>query len=264
MAYTRKENKLAKTTAKDTSWNEVAGWYDTMLESGEGTYQKDLILPNIVRIISLKKGEKILDLACGQGFFAREFSKAGAIVTGVDLSPKLIETAKLHSPEEIKFFSAPAEKMDFLTAGFFDAVVCVSAIQNIRNVTAVFGEVSRVLKTGGRFVIVMNHPAFRIPKRSSWGFDEQKKIQYRRTDEYISESESLISMHPGADVSVVTTSFHRPLQFYFKALSKAGFSVQRLEEWTSHKQSEPGPRANAENRARNEFPLFLMLEARKF
>ena len=70
-------------------------------------------------------------------------------------------------------------------------------------------------------------------------------------------------MNPGQVKSEKTISFHHPLQFYFKALEKAGFVVTRLEEWTSHKESEKGPRAGAENRARKEFPLFLFLEAVK-
>jgi hypothetical protein len=36
-----------------------------------------------------------------------------------------------------------------------------------------------------------------------------------------------------------------------------------LQEWSSHKESQPGPRARAENRARKEFPLFLALLWRK-
>lgn len=247
----------------DTSWNNVALWYDDLLESGEGTYQSDLILPNVVRLLNLKKGEKVLDLGCGQGFFSREFFKAGADVSGVDLSPRLVAFAKARSPREIRFGVSSADTLDFLDAGSFDAVACVLAIQNMKNIAGVFGECFRVLKSGGRLLIVMNHPAFRIPKRSAWGFDDVKKIQYRRVDEYISESEALIAAHPGTEGSVETASFHHPLQFYFKALHKAGFSVARLEEWISTKRSEPGPRANAENKARKEFPLFLALETIK-
>ena len=112
-------------------------------------------------------------------------------------------------------------------------------------------------------VFVLNHPAFRVPKRSSWGFDEKAGVQYRRVDEYISESESENVMNPGAKAPVTTVSFHHPLQFYFKAFHKAGFAVTRLEEWTSAKQSEPGPRASAENKARKEFPMFMAIEIRK-
>ncbi len=249
--------------AKDTSWNAVAGWYDEMLQSGEGTYQGDLILPNVLRLLALKKGERALDLACGQGFFSREFFKAGAEVVGVDLSPKLIELAKGNSPREIKFGVSPADKLPFLDSNSFDVVACVSAVQNIKNPAGAFAECFRVLKAGGRMLIVMNHPAFRLPKHSSWGFDDKSKIQYRRVDEYISESATEINMHPGSAPTVTTVSFHRPLQFYFKALAKAGFVVSRLEEWTSNKKSQPGARADAENKARREFPLFLAIEARK-
>jgi hypothetical protein len=110
----------------------------------------------------------------------------------------------------------------------------------------------------------MNHPAFRVMKKSSWGWDEEKKIQYRRVEEYLSESKERIQMHPGDRPKEYTISFHRPLQYYFKSLNKSGFSVDKLEEWNSHKKSQPGPRAKAEDRARKEIPIFLFLEARKF
>ena len=43
----------------------------------------------------------------------------------------------------------------------------------------------------------------------------------------------------------------------------AGLVLAGLQEWHSHKESQPGPRARAENRARREFPLFLGLLWRK-
>ena len=70
-------------------------------------------------------------------------------------------------------------------------------------------------------------------------------------------------MHPGDKPDEMTISFHRPLQFYFKQLGKAGFGVTNMEEWSSNRLSQPGPRAEAENRARKEIPLFMCLEAEK-
>jgi|SRR3990167_7217995 len=257
----RKPKSKEKVTS--TSWDKVATWYDDLLESGDGTYQKDLILPNVLRLLEIKPGKKVLDLACGQGFFSREFFKLGAVVTGVDLSRNLIALAEKHSPKGIKFVVSYADKLGFLDNGSIDAVVCVSAIQNMKNVAGVFEECFRALKAGGRLLLVMNHPTFRIPKRSSWGLDDRSKIQYRRVDEYLSESSSEISTHPGSNPSLATVSFHHPLQFYFKALHKSGFLISRLEEWNSAKVSQPGPRAPAENKARKEFPLFLAIEAIK-
>lgn len=257
----KKEDKGAKPA--DTSWNKVSGWYDELVESGEGTYQKDLILPNVLRLLDLKKDQKVLDLACGQGFFSREFVKSGAKVLGVDLSKNLIDLAKKNSPKEISYEVSPAHILPFLQNESVDLVACVSAIQNMSNVPEVIAECSRVMKRGARMIIVMNHPTFRIPKRSSWGFDDNLKIQYRRVDEYMSESKSEIIAHPGSAPEVSTPSFHHPLQFYFKSFFKAGLLVSRLEEWNSNRTSEPGPRAGAENKARKEFPMFLMVEVRK-
>lgn len=257
------QNNKSGSESGATSWGGVADWYDDLLESGEGTYQSELVLPNLLRLLEIKKGDQILDLACGQGFFSREFFKAGAEVSGADISSSLIALAQKNSPKEINYTVSSADKIPFVSTESVDAVVCVLAIQNIENVAGVFAEAIRVLRKGGKFLLVMNHPAFRIPKRSSWGFDEKLKIQYRRLDEYISDSKTEIAMHPGSEPTSETISFHHSLQYYFKALFKVGFVVSRFEEWTSGKTSQPGPRAGAENKSRKEFPLFLMVEAKK-
>jgi hypothetical protein len=102
----------------------------------------------------------------------------------------------------------------------------------------------------------------RVPQSSSWGFDEEKKVQYRRLDAYLSGKKVTIDMHPGkGKKKSVTYSFHRSLQEYMKLLKGAGFCITRLEEWISHRVSEAGPRAKAEDVSRKEFPLFMMIEA---
>ncbi|OHA18316.1 MAG: hypothetical protein A2664_02535 [Candidatus Taylorbacteria bacterium RIFCSPHIGHO2_01_FULL_46_22b] len=250
---------------KDTSWNAVAPWYDTLVE-GAGSYQQEVILPNILRLAGDIKGKKIFDLACGQGFFAHKFSAAGAVVTGLDASDNLIEIAKKSSGGKgvPHFLTGTAESLPKeLITGSFDLVVCILALQNIKELDATLGGVARALSAKGRFLIVLNHPAFRIPRRSEWGVDEKTSTQYRRIDGYLSESAAEISMNPSKKESAVTYSFHRPLQVYMKMLAKHDFSITRLEEWISHKTSESGPRKQMEDRARKEFPLFLFLECTK-
>ncbi len=244
---------------KKTSWGKVADWYGEYLE-GDDTYQAKVILPNLLRVLDIKKGEKILDLACGQGFFAREFAKAGAQVVGADIAKELIAQAQ-NLGGDVVYHVAPAHKLSFAKDGEFDAVVCVLALQNIEDLAAVEKEVKRVLSSRGRFVIVLNHPAFRVLKRSSWGWDEEAGVQYRRVDGYLSAAKVPIEMHPGAG-STKTISYHRSLQDFFKSLAAAGFAVTKLEEWISHKASEHGPRQKAEDTARKEIPLFMLLEAR--
>jgi hypothetical protein len=74
---------------------------------------------------------------------------------------------------------------------------------------------------------------------------------------------SPIVTHPGKTPDVYTWTFHRPIGAYVKAMRNAGLLVDALEEWPSHKVSEPGPRAAAENTARKEIPMFLALRAVK-
>ncbi len=244
-----------------TSWGPVADWYDHLL-SAPDSYQESVILPNLLRLLNPLPGQMMLDLGCGQGFFARACADKGAIITGIDIAPELIERAKKNVPDGT-FFVGSAEQLNQLKGNTFDCVFSVLAIQNIKNIPAVFKECQRVLKPRGRLALVLNHPAFRIPKHSSWGWDDTTKQQYRRLDSYLSEITVSIDMHPGQTNSATTTSFHRPLQYYFKLLNNNTFAVTRLEEWISHKTTPHGTRAAAENHSRREFPLFLFLEATK-
>lgn len=257
----------AAKTATPTSWGGVAGWYHDTVEDN-GSYQKDLILPNLLRLMDVKNEEAILDLACGEGFFSRRFAKLGAKVVASDIAPELIVIAKKDPGEarlhKIEYYVAPSDKIPFAKNDSIDKAVIVLAIQNIENVKGTLEEVSRVLQPKGKLYLVINHPAFRVPKESSWGYDQEMNTQYRRIDKYLSESRIKIQMHPGDKPDELTLSFHRPLQFYFKQLGKAGFGVTNMEEWSSNRLSQPGPRAEAENRSRKEIPLFMCIEAVKF
>lgn len=246
-----------------TSWGGVAGWYDTVVNDKD-SYQVNVILPNILRILGPQKGHKILDLACGQGFFSHALAAQGAFVTGVDISPELIDIARKHAGHSEEFYVSSSDNLSKFKDKSFDAALCVLAIQNIERMTLTFKEVGRVMSDKGRFVLVLNHPIFRIPGKTSWDFDLKKNAQYRRVDEYLSESRAAIDMNPGSTEKKETTySFHRSLQTYSKTLANAGFAIARIEEWVSHKESEKGPRKAAEDKARREIPLFMCLECVK-
>ena len=182
-------------------------------------------------------------------------------MTGVDAAAELIRAARQRGPEAIRYHVGDARELSFLPEASVAAAACVLAIQNIQPIQPVFEGVARALRPGGRFVLVMMHPAFRSPKETRWGWDEQEGVQFRRVDRYLLPRKSPIVTHPGKTPDVYTWTFHRPIGAYVKALRNAGMLVDALEEWASHKTSEPGPRAGAENTARNEIPMFLALRA---
>jgi len=252
-----------KKKSPPTEWGRVAQWYDDLV-GDEGTeFQRELIFPGVLRMLALKAGEKVLDLACGQGAFCRLLAEKGAKVIGVDAAVELIRLARERSDEAIQYFVGDARKLDFLPGGQFSAVTCILAIQNIDKVPPVFESVARVLAPGGRIALVMMHPCFRGPKYAKWGWDEQEGVQFRRVDRYLLPRKEPIVTHPGQKTGEYTWTFHRPMQFYIRTLRNAGLLTEAMEEWASHKKSTSGPRAAAENLARTEIPMFLALRAIK-
>jgi len=206
----------------------------------------------------------VLDLACGQGVVSRALHRAGASVTGVDLSKRLIEMARQRSVRAIDYLVGDIRRLTGVQDAAFDDAVCVLGLQNVDHVEEVFAQVARVLKPGGRFVAVIMHPAFRIPRQSAWGWEEARKLQYRRVDHYLTPLKIPIDMQPfKAPEKAITWTYHRPLSSYISGLASAGLWTNAFEEWVSHKTNQPGPRARGENRARSEIPLFLALRAVK-
>lgn len=252
---------MPELTAKDTSWGRDAAWYDDLL-SKPGTYQEEVILPNLLRIVLPQQGMRVIDLGCGQGYFSRALAAEGAEVLGIDAGSDLIALAEKAAGGP-RYQVGDATKLTGISDSSFDRATIVLALQNIENANAAIAEAARVLTPDGKLILVMNHPAFRIPKHSAWEWSEDGATQYRTEDRYLSELREKIQTHPGSDPDRYTISFHRPLQSYFKALQKAGLAVTRLEEWSSNRKSQAGPRAAAEDRARAEFPLFVCIEAGK-
>lgn len=246
---------------KHAAWGKFAKKYDSTIERDTYSYQHQVLLPNLLRLVAPQKGEIILDLACGQGFFSKAFVQAGARVIGVDGAREMISLAR--SRVRGDFFVSRSDNLRMIDSQSIDKVCIVLALQNIENAFGTLKECARVLKPHGKLFVVLNHPVLRIPRLSSWGYDEEKKLEYRRIDRYFSEMPIKIFMRPGSASKQYTTSYHRPLEYYVKALKESGFALTDLEEWTSHKESTRGPRAKSENRARNEIPLFLFFEAQK-
>ena len=250
---------------KKTHWAPVAEWYDQLVGESGSEYHRQVVLPGVMRLLAPKPGEAALDVACGQGVLCRLLAQRGAHVTGVDAAAELIRAARERGgPDAIEYRVADARELDFLPADRFDLAACVLAIQNVHPIAPVFDGVARALRDRGRFVIVMMHPHFRGPKETHWGWDERAGVQYRRVDRYLEPRKTPIVAHPGADASqTYTWTFHKPLEAYVKSLRSAGLLVDTIEEWPSHKTSQPGPRAAAENRARAEIPLFMAIRAIK-
>lgn len=253
-----------KHSSHETSWESSSSWYDKVVGPKGHYYHQQVVLPGTLRLLQIKSGGRLLDLACGQGILARALPK-GVDYFGVDASLSLIQKAKALSPRgsnhafAVHDLSAPLQ----LKEKPFSHAACLLALQNIEDPLTVLRSAAACLAPEGTLVLVLNHPCFRIPRQSQWGVDEKKKLQYRRMDAYLGHLKVPIQTHPSMQQDSPTTwSFHRPLSAYSALLKEAGFVITALEEWCSDKLST-GKHAAMENRSRKEFPLFLAIAAKK-
>ncbi|QQG41708.1 MAG: class I SAM-dependent methyltransferase [Candidatus Woesebacteria bacterium] len=266
---------------QNTSWQKVAPWYNRITDQGRGHYyHQHVVIPGVLRLLdlnskNLNQESKVLDLACGNGVLAKSLPKS-VKYTGIDIAEDLVKTAKNEDKNyNHRYLVGDVTKPEGLAprslgeVGFTHATI-ILALQNISDPKSVIENAARhlipspakPLAEAGKLLIVLNHPAFRIPRQSSWGIDEARKIQYRRVDKYMSPMEIPINMNPSDKNSQVTMSYHFPLSDYSKMLKDAGFVINLIEEWTSDKESE-GRARRMENRSRDEIPLFMTILATK-
>jgi len=107
--------------------------------------------------VSLSPASTVLDLCCGAGQTTAFLTSSGAQVTGLDASPRAIERARGRIPSAT-FVTGWAEAMPLPDASF-DLVHSSAALHEMEpeQRRRIFGEVWRVLKSGGRFVLVDFH-----------------------------------------------------------------------------------------------------------
>ncbi len=265
-----------------TDWQDVAGWYNNLVGAGGSEYHQKVLLPGVERMLKEKNQQladlKILDLACGQGVLSRRLAAAGAIVTGVDLAKDLLEAAKEYVREGQKrpnYIQGDATNLidesgnprHGLEAESFDAVTLVLSIQNMDHLTGVWQGINKLLKPNGVLILVMMHPCFRVPQRSDWQWQQRDFRQTRIMWRYLGSEDIRIAAHPGKEAvgeeSPATIHFHRPLQAYINTLGNAGLLIEHCEEWISHKKEQQGPKKEAMDLARQEFPMFMALRCRK-
>ncbi len=246
-----------------SSWQPVSSWYTKSVGEAGHYYHQHVVLPALDRLLHFTTNSSLLDLGCGQGVLERHLPSTLSY-TGVDVAPSLIEYAKRNAknPKHTFFVGDVTRSLSLPPSSFTHATI-VLALQNMEDSASALKQAARFLKIGGQLIIVLNHPMFRIPRQSSWGIDEQNKIQYRRVDRYLSPIRIPITATPSqGQKSQVTWSYHKPLSLYAAELRNAGFVITMIEELGSDKVSE-GKASKMENRSRAEFPLFMVIVAER-
>ncbi len=106
----------------------------------------------LVDYAQLRAGERLLDVACGKGAVLLPAWEKGAQVTGIDLSPQMLEEAKKRVPSQVSLLEMDAEHLNFPDQAF-DVVFCAFGLFFFPDIQAALSQMRRVLKPGGRLVV---------------------------------------------------------------------------------------------------------------
>jgi toxoflavin synthase len=114
-------------------------------------------LPSVYQILGDVTGLRILDLACGTGYYAKELRRRGAVrVVGVDLSEAMVRATKAQEENEtlgVEYMHGDAGVLERL--GDFDIVIGIHLLHyanSFEHLNGMCKSISRNLNTGGRFI----------------------------------------------------------------------------------------------------------------
>src|SRR5207248_6911437 len=128
--------------------------------------QRVLVGPASERLLEVQPGQVILEIACGNGVFSRRLASIGAQVVATDFSAGFLELAKARTtehPERIAYRLVDAtDEGQLLALGQrrFDAAVCNMALMDMVTIEPLMRALAQLLRSGGRFVFSLLHPAF--------------------------------------------------------------------------------------------------------
>jgi len=214
----------------NTLWEALAEDWDARMGEDGNQFHRELVRPATLRMLDPKPGERVLDIACGNGIFSRKLAQLGAQVAAFDYSPRMIAHARERCAPylaRIQFLVADAtdyEQVLALGGGMpFDKAVANMAVMDIADIAPLFRAVHAMLRPGGAFVFSAVHPCFQTP-----GNDFTQDGRGLITYDYITPTRhSPLAL---ANNEKRVTHWHRPLELLLGTCFEAGFVLDGLEE----------------------------------
>jgi len=105
-----------------------------------------------IESITNLEGKRVLDVGCGGGILTESLSKAGASVTGIDLSTKALKVAELHQLESgttVRYHSISAEDLAKEEPHSYDVVTCMEMLEHVPDPASVVQACANLCKAGG-------------------------------------------------------------------------------------------------------------------
>ncbi|WP_042416885.1 class I SAM-dependent methyltransferase [Streptacidiphilus anmyonensis] len=237
------------------SWDTIADWYAGLLRAGSALndFNRDVLLGLLPDVLD---GCRVLDLGCGEGIIARAAAARGALVTGIDSSPRMIEHARSAAspgPGSQVYAVDDGCVLGTVATGSLDWVTAGLSLNNLPDLDAALSAVRRVLIPRGLLAFTVPHPCFEAPHATWTRTDADGQVR-RVVGDYRAEGFWRSDDPEGVRRA---GNQHRTLSTYLAALIRRGFSLETVTEpWPSDRVAAAQPR-------RAGLPPFLAVRARR-
>lgn len=222
-----KENEIVVTDEIEqvrASWDTKARDWKSQV-GDHGDWNRRLCSdPVLFELLGKVRHKSILDAGCGTGYLTQKLTSLGADAVGVDLSPKMIETARQHYTE-IDFRVDDVSTLQTISDDEFDIVVSNYVLMDTPDLPAAINSIYRVLRPGGVAVVAFSHPCF---PQTSASVQPDETISYHWKHSYFEQSKQIDA--PWKHFQSEFIWYHRPLEDYWRQFRSSGFHVTEMRE----------------------------------
>ena len=152
------------------AWNALADDWDALQGESGNMWPREIIVPPTLALLDPQPGQRVLEVACGNGQFARAIAGMGVSVVAADFAEKQLVHARERAGDEPIDFrlldATDADQLRSLGPERFDAAVCNMAIMDMADVEPLLQVLPELLRPGAPFVFSILHPCFSTPATS--------------------------------------------------------------------------------------------------
>jgi 2-polyprenyl-3-methyl-5-hydroxy-6-metoxy-1,4-benzoquinol methylase len=250
------------------AWNTNAEFWDERMAEGNDFFNI-LVWPAVERLLRPREGDRLLDVACGNGVTSRRLANAKASVTAFDFSEAMINLArKRNGQADIDYRIIDAtnrEKLLELGVASFDGALCNMALMDMADIGPLMNALPSLLRPDGRFVFSVVHPCFNNPAAVQMGELEDRAGAIVTTysvkiSRYLTPYTQVgLAMH---GQPVPHPYFHRPLCALLAPALQAGLVLDAIEECAFPPEHVAGSTPLSWNGRFSEIPAALAVRMR--
>jgi SAM-dependent methyltransferase len=214
------------------AWDANAQTWAAEVRAGHDRTHELFTSPRFLEFLPDLAGLSVIDLGCGEGRYTRTFARRGVRMTGVDISPGMLDLARqeeARAPLGIRYQLESSAELRAFADHSFDAAVSTMALMDTPNFPAVARQAFRVIRPGGGFFFSVLHPCF-MGRGSTWGKDLAGRIEGRLIPDYWGD-EPYVEQWGFNDAPPFSIHyFPYRLEDYINGLCAVGFRIERVQE----------------------------------